>query len=121
MVDGNWAPRPGRTTGSRRAQGWARGSGTRSRSSGDDFDQRTEYDGDEPVYQLEARADEASPDNPNGPFGIGSPVSHVALGLGRVVAVSGSGKDQRVVVDFGAIGTKTVFARYLNATDDSLN
>ncbi|HEY5937134.1 MAG TPA: hypothetical protein VIU61_20930, partial [Kofleriaceae bacterium] len=86
----------------------------------DDFDQRSEYD-DEPVYRIDARSDEASPENPNAPFGIGAPVTHVALGLGKVVAVSGTGKDQKVVVDFGAIGTKTVFARYLNATDDSLN
>jgi DNA helicase-2/ATP-dependent DNA helicase PcrA len=116
VVDGNWAPRPGRVTGSRR-QGWARGTGAKR----DDLDQRTEYEGGEPVYRLDARADEATPENPNAPFGIGAPVTHVALGLGKVVAVSGIGKDQKVVVDFGAIGTKTVFARYLNPTDDSLN
>ena len=98
-------------------QGWARGSGSKR----DDFDQRSDYEPDEPVYRLDARSDEASPENPNAPFGIGAPVTHVALGLGRVVAVSGTGKDQKVVVDFGAIGTKTVFARYLNPTDDSLN
>ena len=40
-----------------------------------------------------------------------------------VVAVTGSGKDQRVVVDFGGVGRKTVFAKYLDhdANAEQLN
>ncbi|MEJ7598177.1 MAG: UvrD-helicase domain-containing protein [Kofleriaceae bacterium] len=109
VVDGNWAPR------TNRRQGWARGTGGKR----DDFDQRAEYEADEPVYRVDGPG--ATPEDPNAPFGIGAPVSHAALGPGRVLAVSGIGKDQKVVVDFGAIGTKTVFARYLNPSEDRLN
>ena len=37
------------------------------------------------------------------------------------VGVTGSGRDQKVLVDFGAIGRKTVYARYLHGSDDGLN
>ncbi|MDQ3365865.1 MAG: UvrD-helicase domain-containing protein [Myxococcota bacterium] len=111
IVDGTWQAPAG--SGS-----WRRspaGSGVqRRRGGGDDLDQRTEYD-DEPVYRVEDH------DRDSSPFAIGSTVGHSTLGPGRVVAVSGSGKDVKVVVDFGVIGQKTVYARYLNATDDSLN
>jgi DNA helicase-2/ATP-dependent DNA helicase PcrA len=87
IVDGDWAGRQRR----------ARPSRVR-----DELDQRT-YD-DEPVYQV---------DEPGG-FVIGAEVMHAALGPGRVVAVTGSGKDCRVVVDFGLVGRKTVFAKFLD-------
>ena len=86
IVDGNWSGRARRPAPSR---------------SRDEMDQRTAYD-DEPVY----RVDEAD-------FVIGAEVSHASLGTGRVVAVTGSGKDRRVVVDFSAVGRKTVFAKFL--------
>ena len=54
-------------------------------------------------------------------FPVGSTVMHTTLGAGRVLAVSGSGKDQKVVVDFGVIGEKTVLARFLSGGDDGLN
>ncbi|HSS02018.1 MAG TPA: UvrD-helicase domain-containing protein [Kofleriaceae bacterium] len=100
IVDGDWAGRQRRARPSR---------------AHDELDQRTSYD-DEPVYQV----DDASG------FVIGAEVTHVALGSGRVVAVTGSGKDCRVVVDFGAIGRKTVFAKFLEhasgrSTSDGLN
>ncbi|MBA3819700.1 MAG: hypothetical protein H0X17_12460 [Deltaproteobacteria bacterium] len=60
-------------------------------------------------------------DRDSSQFAIGSTVSHSTLGPGRVVAVSGRGKDLKVVVNFGVIGEKTVYARYLDAVDDSLN
>ncbi len=43
--------------------------------------------------------------------------------FGRVVAVAGTGRDQKVVVDFGTLGRKTVFARFLaaEAAGDDLN
>ena len=44
------------------------------------------------------------------------------LGAGRVVAVTGTGKDRRVVGDFGAAGKKTVFAKSLDpASRDGMN
>jgi DNA helicase-2/ATP-dependent DNA helicase PcrA len=99
IVDGDWAGRQRKPRPSR---------------SRDELDQRAAYD-DEPVY----RVDDA------GGFVVGAEVTHAALGAGRVVAVTGTGKDRRVVVDFGAIGTKTVFAKFLEhaspASSDGLN
>jgi len=100
IIDGDWAgrqrkPRPSRSP---------------SRSY-DELDQRTAHD-DEPVFRVDA-----------GDFAVGAQVTHTALGQGRVVAVTGTGKDRRVVVDFGAIGTKTVFASFLDpsSSSDGLN
>ena len=87
IIDGTWAGRARPPRPSR---------------SHDELDQRT-ADDHEPVY----RVDDA------GGFVIGGRVSHAALGAGRVVAVTGTGKDRRVVVDFGAVGRKTVFAKFL--------
>jgi DNA helicase-2/ATP-dependent DNA helicase PcrA len=98
IVDGDWAGRQRKPRPSR---------------SRDELDQRTSYD-DEPVF----RVDDA------GDFVIGAQVTHAALGSGRVVAVTGTGKDRRVVVDFGAVGRKTVFAKFLDhgeAPSDGLN
>jgi DNA helicase-2/ATP-dependent DNA helicase PcrA len=101
IVDGDWAGRPRKPRPSR---------------SHDELDQRPSYD-DEPVFRVEDAGD----------FAIGAQVSHAALGSGRVVAVTGTGKDRRVVVDFGAVGKKTVFARFLDhgpagsANSDGLN
>ncbi|HET9620121.1 MAG TPA: UvrD-helicase domain-containing protein [Kofleriaceae bacterium] len=87
IVDGDWAGRARRP---------------RPSQVRDELDQRTSYD-DEPVFRVDA-----------GDFPVGSQVTHAALGTGRVIATTGSGKDQRVVVDFGKIGQKTVFAKYLD-------
>jgi DNA helicase-2/ATP-dependent DNA helicase PcrA len=88
IVDGNWAGRARRPSRPR---------------SYDEHDQRTQYE-EEPVYRV---------DEPNG-FVVGAEVSHASLGSGRVVAVTGTGKDCRVVVDFGTVGRKTVFAKFLD-------
>jgi len=105
IVDGNWSGR-----GDRRS---ARGSmGARGR---DELDQRTEYD-EEPVFRV--GEDDRKP---GGGFPVGSAVLHGTLGPGRVVSVTGTGKDQKVVVDFGPIGQKTVLARFLAGGDDGLN
>ena len=96
IVDGDWAGRARRPRPAR---------------SRDELDQRTSYD-DEPVFHV----DDA------GGFVIGAEVSHASLGAGRVVAVTGSGKDCRVVVDFAAVGRKTVFAKFLeHGAGDRLN
>jgi DNA helicase II / ATP-dependent DNA helicase PcrA len=96
IVDGDWAGRAHRPRPAR---------------SRDELDQRTGHD-DEPVFQVEDA----------GGFVIGAEVTHAALGAGRVVAVTGSGKDCRVVVDFGVVGRKTVFAKFLeHGSGDRLN
>ncbi len=106
IVNGGWAE-PARS-------GWAR----RAAKQRDELDQRVEYDtGDDvPTYRV-------GDDLHASAFAVGSPVSHQTLGPGRVVGTSGKGKDAKVVVDFGVIGTKTVFTRYLAsaALDESLN
>jgi DNA helicase-2/ATP-dependent DNA helicase PcrA len=102
IVDGNWAGREKRGS-------WGRG-------SRDELDQRVDYE-DEPVYRI----GEDVPRGGSSGFGVGSTVTHTTLGNGRVVSVSGTGKDQKVVVDFGVIGQKTVFARFLSGGDNGLN
>ncbi|HWO20156.1 MAG TPA: UvrD-helicase domain-containing protein [Kofleriaceae bacterium] len=100
IVDGNWAPKP---------------SGFAARRQRDELDQRVDYD-DGPVYRV-GEADHV----PKGGFAVGAAVSHQTLGQGRVVDVSGSGRDQKVIVDFGGAGRKTVYARFLQGADDGLN
>jgi len=97
IVDGDWAGRARRPRPSR---------------SLDEHDQRTAYD-DEPVFRVEDASG----------FVVGAEVTHASLGSGRVVAVTGTGKDCRVVVDFGTVGRKTVFAKFLDASSsgNSLN
>ena len=114
IEDGNWPQSSGQWRAPRRSGGSpamraGMGRGTR----GDEFDQRVDYD--EPVYRVDDN------DRDGAQFVIGSTVSHSTLGAGRVVAVTGSGKDLKVIVDFGAIGQKTVYARYLHVADDGLN
>jgi len=99
IVDGTWAGRDRKPRPSQR------------RDARDELDQRVSYD-DEPVY----RVDDA------GDFVVGGEVTHAALGTGRVVAVTGTGKDRRVVVDFGVVGRKTVLAKFLaQGAGDRLN
>jgi DNA helicase-2/ATP-dependent DNA helicase PcrA len=101
IVDGDWAGRAGRQRTPRPSR------------SHDELDQRT-ADDDEPVF----RVDDA------GDFVIGAEVTHATLGSGRVVTVTGAGKDRRVVVDFGVVGRKTVLAKFLDhgaPASDGLN
>ena len=97
IVDGTWA-------GVRR----------RPRATIDELDQRVPDD--EPVYRVDddvARAPEI--------FRTGDQVQHLLHGIGKVVAISGQGKDTKVIVDFPQIGRKTVFAKFLRIADDGLN
>ncbi|MGE5186506.1 MAG: ATP-dependent helicase, partial [Acidobacteriota bacterium] len=96
IVDGTWSAR-------RRAP----------RGSSDDFDQRVPDD--EPVYQVGEDEPEVIV------FRTGDPVSHQLHGEGRVVAVSGTGRDTKVIVDFPQAGRKTIFAKFLKTADDGLN
>ena len=91
IVDGSWAAtrRIGR---SRFGRGSLGGVGS------DEFDQRAPDD--DPVYQVDADVPEDTP------FRSGDTVAHAVLGIGRVVAVSGNGKDVRVIVDFPTPGER---------------
>ncbi len=99
IVDGNWQGKP-----------------RRARPQRDELDQSSDFTTDEPVYHV---GDDDY--RPRGGFTLGATVIHGTLGAGRVVSVTGTGKDQKVVVDFGVIGQKTVFARFLQGGDDGLN
>ncbi|MFT3692557.1 MAG: UvrD-helicase domain-containing protein [Kofleriaceae bacterium] len=103
IVDGNWHAQP-----QRRGKRFGRG-------TVDEFDQR--MPDDEPVFRVDEDMDEAQAS----PFRSGDAVSHTILGVGRVVAVSGNGKDMRVIVDFPEAGRKTVLPGFLRVTEDSLN
>jgi DNA helicase-2/ATP-dependent DNA helicase PcrA len=105
IVDGSWAATRRVPRTSRFGRGSIAGS--------DEFDQR--LPDDEPVYRVDA-------DVPgDAPFRSGDAVAHALLGIGRVVAVSGSGKDMRVIVDFPEAGRKTVLPRFLRSAEDRLN
>jgi len=100
IVDGNWAPKR---------------SGFAARRQRDELDQRVDYDTG-PVFRV-GEDDHV----PQSGFAVGAQVSHQTLGPGRVVGVAGTGRDQKVTVDFGGIGCKVVFARFLHGADDGLN
>ncbi|MEP6863905.1 MAG: UvrD-helicase domain-containing protein [Deltaproteobacteria bacterium] len=104
IVNGNWEAR--RNKGKRFGRGTV-----------DEFDQRV--GDDEPVFRVDSDMDVER--EANQPFRSGDSVSHTLLGLGRVVAVSGTGKDMRVIVDFPEAGRKTVLPGFLRAADDQLN
>ena len=113
IVDGNWAPR--RDPDARRRR-WGPRPTDRPY---DELDQRT-GDDNEPVFRVDD--DLRAAQKPQ--FPIGTAVSHELFGEGRVVAVSGDGSggsQLRLVVEFGAVGRKTIDARYLHASDEHVN
>ncbi len=115
---GTIAPREGRTISSFGAPKGpriedgnfirARGSAVKRREVASEFDQRPPPDHDDvPVYRVDA--DVRRPE----PFRTGDQVQHELHGTGRVVAVVGTGKDTKVLVDFSGAGRKTVYAKFL--------
>jgi DNA helicase-2/ATP-dependent DNA helicase PcrA len=78
-----------------------------ARPERDEFDQRG-YDDDLPEYQMEAEPS-------NGHLAAGTTVRHDSFGTGRVLEVRGSGKDQKLLIDFASVGLKTVLARYVSS------
>jgi DNA helicase-2/ATP-dependent DNA helicase PcrA len=102
---------------------FAAASGTRipkARRTRDEFDQRSAHAGDdEPVFDVDSDLEHAPAARGAEQFRTGDAVSHALHGTGKVLAVSGAGKDRKVIVEFATVGTKTVFAKYL--TTDELN
>jgi DNA helicase-2/ATP-dependent DNA helicase PcrA len=95
----------------------------------DEFDQRAYEEDLLPTYQLDAE-----PARAVGPTGVspdasatvpaqsehwgdeiaaGATVVHDAFGTGRVVESRGSGRDRKLLIDFPAVGLKTVLARFV--------
>jgi len=100
IVNGNWDARRGKN------ERFGRG-------TVDEFDQRTHDE--EPAFNVNGDVE------PVQPFRSGDTVQHTLLGIGRVVAISGNGKDMKVIVDFSEAGRKTVLPSYLRATENELN
>jgi hypothetical protein len=86
----------------------------KARSLNDEFDQRR-HDDSEPVFRYDDEPAEQEG------FSPGTPVTHAIHRAGKVVEMSGSGRDLKAVVDFASIGRKTVYAKYLEASEDQLN
>jgi DNA helicase-2/ATP-dependent DNA helicase PcrA len=70
-----------------------------------DFDQRTEYD-DVPVYDADGDVGGSS-------FDRGAMVSHSSFGTGKVLESRGEGADQKLLIQFPAVGLKTILARFV--------
>jgi DNA helicase II / ATP-dependent DNA helicase PcrA len=87
------APRPARYAG---------GNG----GGGDEFDQRV-FEDDVPEYRQDAAFGLCN-------FAAGTTVRHDSFGTGRVLEVRGSGKDQKLLIDFPSVGLKTVLARFVS-------
>jgi DNA helicase-2/ATP-dependent DNA helicase PcrA len=101
------------------ARQWGRG---RSGGAGDGFEWRrgpdrrsTESYPDDAPADLEFE-DEMNQDLPQ--MRRGERVSHPTFGSGRVVEVSGFGRDVRVTVDFQSVGRKKLLARYAGLERD---
>ena len=75
---------------------------------GDEHDQRSWDDADEPSYDLDG--DRTSPAEK---FRPGSRVNHQQFGVGRVVDASGTGRDRKLLIEFPEVGQKTVLARFV--------
>ena len=75
----------------------------RERRDWDELDQRTGYE-DVPEYIDEVES--AS-------VGIGTTVSHGSFGRGRVLETRGSGRDQKLLINFESVGLKTILARFV--------
>lgn len=77
----------------------------------DEFDQSSGYE-DFPVYSADDQVDfDQSPESE--PVAAGATVRHASFGMGRVVCSKGSGKDQKLLIDFPTVGEKTVMVDYV--------
>ena len=88
-----------------RIPAWKRG---RARAYGrdDEFDQRI-YDDQDAAYDYKEQLGSES-------FQRGQQVRHASFGLGRILDSRGEGRDCKLLVDFQAVGLKTVLARYID-------
>ncbi len=71
----------------------------------DEYDQRTSYDS-EPIY---------SPEEPiiDGAYQLGDEVRHASFGVGRIIEARGAGQDCKLLIDFQAVGLKTILSRFV--------
>ena len=76
-----------------------------SRQGFDEFDQSAYFDD---VPEFDIGGDVGGPN-------VGSRVRHSTFGVGRVVDVSGAGKDLKLIIDFSMVGEKTVLARFVES------
>ena len=72
----------------------------------DDFDQRTPWEDDVPVYEPGEAGAGTVPD-------AGDIVEHSSFGKGRVLEGRGEGKDRKLLIDFADVGLKTILARFV--------
>jgi DNA helicase-2/ATP-dependent DNA helicase PcrA len=75
----------------------------------DEMDQRAAYD-DVPEY--DADADLGMPAPARG-VRTGATVRHASFGTGRVIQAQGQGKNQKLLIEFPAVGLKTIMARFV--------
>ena len=98
---------PGSDNGSNRMTPWASPRPAESaRYEVDDFDQRV-FEDEVPEYRQDAAFGGAG-------FAAGTTVRHDSFGTGRILEVRGSGKDQKLLIDFASVGLKTVLARFVS-------
>jgi len=76
----------------------------------DELDQRPMWDDDVPEMQLDAdELAEVAVD-------AGDTVQHASFGTGKVIRAQGNGRDRKLLIDFPAVGLKTVLARFVTGT-----
>jgi DNA helicase-2/ATP-dependent DNA helicase PcrA len=80
-----------------------------ARPKRDEFDQRGHWDDDVPDMSIDEG--ELGAD-----VGTGTTVRHASFGEGRVLQAQGSGRDRKLLIDFGTVGLKTVLARFVEPT-----
>ncbi len=76
------------------------------RAQWDEHDQRTDHD-DGPVFTVDDLRDDGDL------LGAGATVKHEAFGRGRVIEARGTGPARKLLIDFPAVGRKTVLARFV--------
>ncbi len=82
------------------------GNGLSAERNRDEFDQRTPWEDDVPVFEPGEVAVGALPE-------AGDIVEHSSFGKGRVLEGRGEGKDHKLLIDFADVGLKTILARFV--------
>ncbi|MEO0814285.1 MAG: 3'-5' exonuclease, partial [Myxococcota bacterium] len=95
--------------------------------SGNDYDQQDELPGYEKSMEPYRRPEPKTPEFTHtglggqgagdGGFPAGQRVNHASFGEGVVVSSEGSGKRQKLTVDFPSVGRKVIVARFVDKVD----